>query len=131
MTTTTTHAEPEREVKPAVLRGLKERCPNCAEGKLFSGYLKVRDRCPECGEELHHHRADDGPAYVTILIVGHVMAFILHATFGYLRDDPLMLALLLCTIATVLSLLMLPRIKGMIVGYQWAKEMHGFGRPRG
>ncbi|MGR3821670.1 MAG: DUF983 domain-containing protein [Salipiger marinus] len=131
MTTTTTQAEPERHAKRAVLKGLEERCPNCGEGKLFSKYLKVNDQCPECGEELHHHRADDGPAYLTILIVGHIMGFVLHATFGYLREDPLILALLLCTVATALSLLMLPRIKGMIVGYQWAKEMYGFGRPRG
>jgi uncharacterized protein (DUF983 family) len=59
------------------------------------------------------------------------MSLMLHATFGYLREDPLILALLLCTVATALSLLMLPRMKGMIVGYQWAKEMNSFGRPRG
>jgi uncharacterized protein (DUF983 family) len=47
-----------------------------------------------------------------------------------MRDDPLMLALVLCTIATVLALLMLPRMKGLMVGYQWAKEMHGFSKSR-
>ncbi|PJE25990.1 Uncharacterized conserved protein, DUF983 family [Pseudooceanicola antarcticus] len=126
--TTQTHAEPERELKPAVLRGLKSRCPHCGEGKLFSRYLKVRDCCSACGEELYHHRADDGPAYLTILIVAHVMGFVMHASFGYLKDDPLTLALLLCAMATVLSLLMLPRMKGLLVGIQWAKRMHGFGR---
>lgn len=123
--------ETKREVKPAILRGLKERCPKCGEGKLFSRYLKVQDRCPECGEELYHHRADDGPAYLTVLIVAHLMGFLLHATSGYLREDPVIVALLLCTIATVISLLMLPRMKGLMVGYQWAKEMHGFGRSAG
>lgn len=77
---------------------------------------------------MHHHRADDGPAYLTILIVGHVMGFALHGLFGYMRDDPLILALVLCTIATVLALLMLPRMKGLMVGPQWAQEMHGFSR---
>nr|WP_175581017.1 DUF983 domain-containing protein [Marivivens donghaensis] len=67
---------------------------------------------------MHHHRADDGPAYLTILIVGHVMGFALHGLFGYMRDDPLILALVLCTIATVLALLMLPRMKGLMVGPQ-------------
>ncbi|SLN71801.1 hypothetical protein PSM7751_03878 [Pseudooceanicola marinus] len=117
-----------REMKPAILRGLRHRCPACGEGQLFARYLKVKDTCSECGEELHHHRADDGPAYLTILIVGHVMGFALHGLFGYMRDDPLMLALVLCTIATGLALLMLPRMKGLVVGYQWAKEMHGFGK---
>jgi uncharacterized protein (DUF983 family) len=26
-----------------------------------------------CGEELHHHRADDFPAYLVIVIVGHLV----------------------------------------------------------
>ena len=40
----------------------------------MEGYLSVGQRCQACGQELFHHRADDGPAYLTILIVGHVMA---------------------------------------------------------
>jgi uncharacterized protein (DUF983 family) len=122
-----TVADP-RETKPAILKGLRQRCPACGEGKLFARYLKVNDTCPACGEELHHHRADDGPAYLTILIVGHVMGFILHFLFGYLRDDPLTLALVLSATATVLSLWMLPRMKGLLVGFQWAKGMHGFAK---
>ncbi|WP_373355580.1 DUF983 domain-containing protein [Pseudoroseicyclus sp. CXY001] len=130
MTPTTRQGSCDRAVKPAILRGLKERCPNCGEGKLFYKYLKVNDSCPHCGEELHHHRADDGPAYLTILIVAHVVGFLLHATFGYLKDDPLILALLLSAVAVIASLVLLPRMKGFMIGYQWAKEMHGFGRPQ-
>ena len=44
--------------------------PACGEGPLMAGYLTVRDACPACGTELHHHRADDGPAWATILIAG-------------------------------------------------------------
>ena len=40
----------------------------------MEGYLSVGQRCQACGQELFHHRADDGPAYLTVLIVGHVMA---------------------------------------------------------
>ncbi len=119
-----------RAAKPAVLRGLRHRCPACGEGRLFARYLKVTDTCSKCGEELHHHRADDGPAYLTILIVGHVMGFSLHGLFGYMRDDPLMLALVLSTIATLLAILILPRMKGLLVGYQWATGMHDFGKSR-
>ena len=127
MTTTPTE---HRDTREAVLRGLMHRCPACGKGHLFRRYLKVNDTCPECGEELYHHRADDGPAYLTILLVGHIMGFALHGLFGYMRDDPLMLALVLCSVATVLSLLVLPRMKGLLIGYQWAKEMHGFGKAR-
>jgi hypothetical protein len=60
----------ERPLKPALLRGWRCRCPNCGAGPMMRGYLKVRDACPVCQQELFHHRADDGPAYLTILIVG-------------------------------------------------------------
>ncbi len=47
------------------------RCPACGEGRLFRAFVKVADRCNACGEDLHHHRADDFPAYLTIFMVGH------------------------------------------------------------
>ena len=62
---------PPRDMMQAMLRGFSERCPTCGKGRLFGKYLKVRDACPACGEALHHHRADDAPAYFTMLIVGH------------------------------------------------------------
>src|SRR5690606_36421697 len=48
----------------AIKRGLRGRCPNCGEGRIFRSFLKVSDSCPVCGEALHHHRADDLPAYL-------------------------------------------------------------------
>lgn len=117
----------DRPLKPALLRGWRRRCPNCGAGPMFSGYLKVRDACPVCGEDLHHHRADDGPAYLTILIVGHLLAPILLFTFTRWRPEPMVLAVGF-TIGTVaLSLYLLPRLKGAIVAMQWANRMHGFG----
>lgn len=122
-------ADPEeRPLKPALLRGWRMRCPNCGAGPLLRGYLKVRDACPVCGEELHHHRADDGPAYMTILIVGHLLAPALLFTYTKWRPEPLVMAVGF-TIGTVaLSLYLLPRLKGALVALQWANRMHGFGR---
>ncbi|WP_246003918.1 DUF983 domain-containing protein [Histidinibacterium lentulum] len=119
--------QPERPTRPAVVRGLRRRCPNCGQGPLFEGYLKVADACPVCGEDLHHHRADDGPAYLTILVVGHLMAPVIHVLFVRLRPDPLVLATLLTLGCVALSLYLLPRMKGLVVGIQWARRMHGFG----
>lgn len=121
-------AEPaERPVKPAMLRGWRRRCPNCGKGKLFQGYLTVRDGCSVCGQVFHHHRADDGPAYLTILIVGHLMAPALLFTFVKWRPDPITMIIGL-TVGTVgLSLFLLPRLKGALIGLQWANRMHGFG----
>ena len=117
----------ERPVRPALLRGWRRRCPNCGAGPMFCGYLKVRDICPVCHEDLCHHRADDGPAYLTILIVGHLMAPIILWTFTAFRPDPLVLAAIFTVGCVALSLYLLPRLKGTLVALQWAKRMHGFG----
>jgi uncharacterized protein (DUF983 family) len=119
----------DRPLKPAMLRGWRRRCPNCGAGPMMRGYLTVRDACPVCGEALHHHRADDGPAYLTILIVGHLLAPILLYAFVRWRPDPIILASLFSVGTVALSLFLLPRLKGALVAIQWAKRMHGFGSP--
>lgn len=117
----------ERPLKQAMWRGWRRRCPACGAGPMLSGYLKVRDTCPVCGEALFHHRADDGPAYLTILIVGHLMAPLIMWAFVVFRPDPLILASIFATGCVALSLYLLPRVKGVLVAIQWAKRMHGFG----
>ncbi len=110
-----------------MLRGWRRKCPSCGSGPLMRSYLQVRHDCAVCGEELHHHRADDGPAYLTILLVGHLMAPLILWAFTALRPDPLLLAAVFSVGAVALSLFLLPRLKGAMVGLQWAKRMHGFG----
>ncbi len=117
----------DRPLKTAMLRGWRRKCPNCGVGPMLHGYLKVRETCPECGEALHHHRADDGPAYLTILIVGHIMAPLILIAFTELRPEPLTLAAAFSAGTVALSLFLLPRLKGALVALQWAKRMHGFG----
>ncbi len=117
----------ERPMKPAMLRGLRGRCPNCGEGHILQGYLTVRDHCEHCGEDFRPQRADDGPAYLTILIVGHLMAPLILWAFVEFRPEPIVLASSFIAGCVALSLALLPRMKGMLIGIQWAKRMHGFG----
>lgn len=117
----------DRPTKPAVLRGLRCKCPNCGKGPMFGKYLQVVDNCETCNEELFHHRADDGPAYLTILLVAHIIGFAIHIMWVQLRPDPLVMASVLAVGAVALSLWLLPRMKGMVVSIQWARRMHGFG----
>lgn len=126
MTDKTINAE-ERALWLALRRGFRRKCPNCGTGPLMKGYLKVRDTCTVCREDLSHHRADDGPAYLTILIVGHLMAPLLHISFTAFRPEPLVLFTIFATGCVTLSLYLLPRLKGAVVGFQWARFMHGFG----
>ncbi|MCB1358495.1 MAG: DUF983 domain-containing protein [Maritimibacter sp.] len=117
----------ERALGQAVWRGWKRRCPACGTGPMLKNYLKVRDTCPVCSEELYHQRADDGPAYLTILVVGHLMAPLLGAAWVIWRPDPTVLATVFAIGTVAAALWFLPRFKGMMVGFQWAKRMHGFG----
>jgi uncharacterized protein (DUF983 family) len=126
MTDQTVPTAEDRPLKPAIFNGLRLRCPNCGDGKLLHSYLKVNDACSECGQDLSHQRADDGPAYLTILLVGHLLGFALHIVYTNFRPDALTLALIMSAVTVVGSLLLLPRMKGLVVAYQWAKRMHGF-----
>jgi len=127
MTSETALLEDDRPVGRAILRGLMCRCPNCGKGKLLRGYLTVRATCPECGEDFTPQRADDGPAYLTILIVGHLMAPTILAAFVLWRPSPMTMIAVFATGCVALSLFLLPRLKGMIVAIQWSRRMHGFG----
>ncbi len=122
-----TAGEDDRPLGPALRRGWRRRCPACGGGPLLRGYLGLRESCPVCGEALHHARADDGPAYLTILIVGHVMAPVLLWVFTAFRPDPLAMAAGFSVAAVALSLWLLPRLKGALVALQWSRRMHGFG----
>ena len=128
MNTMTATAE-DRPLWPALIKGWRRRCPNCGNGPILKGYLKVRDHCPVCREDLTPQRADDGPAYLTILIVGHLMAPALLLVFETFRPEPLTLFTIFTVGCAALSLYLLPRLKGAIVGYQWARQLHGFGKP--
>lgn len=127
VTPETASAEGDRPLWPALRRGYARRCPNCGSGPLLKGYLKLRQTCTVCQEDLSPARADDGPAYLTILIVGHLMAPLLHIAFTTFRPEPLVLFTIFAIGCITLSLYLLPRLKGAIVGFQWARMMHGFG----
>ncbi len=101
------------------------RCGRCRTEFEVPG--AGRFACPVCGTELFHHRADDGPAWATILVTGHLMAPLMLVVFLAFRPEGWVMALGFSTVFVALSLWLLPRFKGGFVGLQWAKRMHGFG----
>ncbi len=115
-----------RDSGPAMRRGLLGRCPNCGEGHLFAGFLRIMPECLACGEPLGRYRAADGPAFITISVVGLLLIPILGWSFVALRPDPVTLALILTLSVTVLTLLVLRLVKGAWVGYIWS--MHEIDR---
>jgi uncharacterized protein (DUF983 family) len=118
---------PARPLWPAIKRGLAGRCPHCGEGRLFRAFVKTVDKCEVCGEDISHHRADDLPAYLVIVVVGHIVIS------GFMAVEmttywPMWLHLSVwAPLTLILSLLLLQPIKGAVVGLQWALYMHGFG----
>ncbi len=122
---------PRRPALPAMLRGLRRRCPNCGRGRMMARYLKVAPNCPVCGEDLSHHRADDAPPYLTIVVVGHIIVpLILFVETRWALPNAVHLAIWLPP-TLLLSLALLPAMKGAVVGLQWALRMHGFDRSDG
>ena len=122
--------ETSRLLGRSLRRGFAGRCPACGRGALFRSYLKVVDHCQACGEDLSHQRADDAPAYFTIAIVGHFIVGGVLASELVAPDTPFWIpALIWSALALGSSLILLPRIKGAMIGLQWANRMHGFGGP--
>ncbi len=116
----------KRDVWTALKRGFRGRCPRCGEGKLFRAFLKVADHCSVCWLDFTPHRADDLPAYLVIVIVGHIVVpTALFIETDYSPPVWLQLAIYL-PLTLVLSLALLQPVKGAVVGVQWALRMHGF-----
>jgi uncharacterized protein (DUF983 family) len=116
----------KRDIWVSVKRGFRGRCPRCGEGRLFRAFLKVDDVCPACGLDLTPQRADDLPAYLVILIVGHVVVLTaLWIETDYSPPVWLQLAVYL-PFTSIASLILLQPVKGAVVGMQWALRMHGF-----
>lgn len=123
-------AHGQRSILEALWRGGRGRCPACGTGRMFDRYLKVAHACADCGEELHHHRADDAPPYFTIFVVGHVVVPpIMWVEMA--SQPPLWLyGVTALPLTVVLAMAALAPIKGALVGLQWALRMHGFGEDK-
>lgn len=113
---------PRRDAWLAVRRGLGLRCPACGKGKILAGYLKPAEQCSSCGEAVGELRADDGPAWATILLVGHLVspAFFVFATSD--AETGLRAFLFIAAGVIAATLLILPRMKGLFVGLIWASR---------
>jgi Uncharacterized protein conserved in bacteria len=101
----------DRPVKQALINGWKRKCPNCGSGPMMDGYLAIRNECAFCSQAFHHQRADDGPAYITILISGHLLAPLMLIIFEWYRPDPLVLAVSFILVFITIALFLLPRVK--------------------
>ncbi|MGA9659390.1 MAG: DUF983 domain-containing protein [Asticcacaulis sp.] len=107
------------QLSTALLRGLQRKCPCCGDAPAFRGYLKVVDACASCQTPLSLYPTDDGPAYITMLLVGHLIiapAFM----FGFFYTTPLQILIPILVIGLgAVTLMALPFVKGSFLSLMW------------
>ena len=107
---------PPSTLLKALTRGLRGRCPHCGEGKLFWKYLKVEPVCQACGHDLARYPADDGPAYFTILLVGHLIIGPMLFFPIIWQAPPIYVVPATVIPLAIATLALLPRVKGAFIG---------------
>jgi uncharacterized protein (DUF983 family) len=110
----------ERDWRPALSRGWTGRCPSCGARTLFAAWLKMAPACGTCGMALEPYRADDAPAYFVIFIVGHIVVPLVLMVEKVWEPALWIHAALWMPLSVGLSLLLLPRVKGAVIGVLWA-----------
>lgn len=119
-------AAPDLNARPvwsAIWNGTKRRCPKCGQGKLFYGYADVVKRCGNCNERLDQYNVGLLLPFVVIMIVAHILVFIMLQMELGDAASPLIYLLVLVPLAVILPLLILPSVKGAIVGLLWSRQL--------
>lgn len=105
-----------------VKAGLGCRCPRCAKGKLYKGFLEFADKCDHCDLDFSEFEAADGPAVFIMLILGFIIvgaALVVEVNF----KPPLWLHAVLWTPAIIGgSIALLRPAKGLIVAMQYLHD---------
>lgn len=109
----------------AARRGLMGFCPSCGKTRLFAGYLKQIQTCPNCGAQFGRIRADDAAPWGTIIVVGHIFLPLMF----FVNLDAIMPfwagVFTWAALFSGLSLLLLPRSKGLFIALLWATRAPG------
>lgn len=119
------HWEPPKSAFDAVKRGIRNRCPNCGIARFFPRFLKPVDTCPVCQKDWTPHRADDFPAYVSILLSGHLVAPIIIALASSDAIPLWATAAILVSLVLLLCIGLLQPAKGAIMALLWRWGVNG------
>lgn len=117
---------PHRDLRSAIIRGLKGTCPSCGNAPLFGRFLKPVPHCPACGQDWTVQTADDLPAYLVVLVLGHIIVPLVVSVNLRFDVDTWIQMLLWPGMAVLLAGLLIQPMKGAVIGLQWARRMQGF-----
>ena len=110
------------------IAGALGRCPNCGDGPLFDGFLKVAPRCAACGFDFARVDSGDGPAVFVIFIAGFIAAFGILLTEIFFHPPIWVHFVVWLPIAAALSLGLLRPLKGLMIAAQFANRASEAGR---
>ncbi|MBB3982341.1 uncharacterized protein (DUF983 family) [Sphingobium fontiphilum] len=116
----------DRPFGPALALALRGRCPACGEGRMFASFLKPAAACAHCGQPWNVHSADDFPAYLVILLLGHILVPLMIEVNAALAIPLGVQAALWPGLALVLAVALIQPAKGAVIAFQWSRRMHGF-----
>ncbi|WP_306141346.1 DUF983 domain-containing protein [Roseibium sp. MMSF_3412] len=105
-----------------VSAGLSGKCPRCGQGRLFDGFLSVKQSCAACGLDYSFADSGDGPAVFVIMLVGFVIVgLVLFVELSF--QPPIWLHLLLwLPLTVILAASVLRPLKGLMIALQFRHE---------
>jgi uncharacterized protein (DUF983 family) len=104
---------------PPHTTGLWGRCPRCGRGHIFTGLLKIRERCEVCGLDYSYADPADGPA-VFVQLFACVPGVVFVLLLAILWDPPFWVYLAVgLPIIVATTVLPLRPIKGWLVASQF------------
>lgn len=104
---------------PAWRAALTARCPECGKGRMFVGYLRLAERCADCGADFRVADAGDGPAVFAMLLVGAMVVPVAVMLEFAFQMPPLLIVAITSSLAVGLSLLLLRPLKALLFALQW------------
>ena len=118
-------SDQDRAIYPSldpVSTGMKGRCPRCGQGRLFDGFLTLKNNCSLCDLDYGFADAGDGPAVFVILIIGFIVVG-LALWFEVSYSPPIWLHFILWIPLTIgLSLWLLRALKGVLINMQFKND---------
>ena len=103
-----------------IKRGFNKRCPCCGLTPIFKSYVKTYNKCRSCGIKLSNYKSDDGPAYITIFIIGHILIPLILLTEKYFSPSLYFQMFIWPLITIFLAYGCYQGLKELLLGYKFS-----------